>query len=256
MSESSETNQPVADEGAMSFWGHLEDLRKRIILSVAGIAVGCIISGTFIKELMNNILLRPAVVAQLPLQNLRPFGLAFLYFKVIFVVGAIIACPYVLYQVWRFIAPGLYQHERSWARKITFFTVLCFLTGVAFSYLVMVPGMLQFSANFVAPGVQNIIDINEYFSFVTTTILGAGLIFELPMITYVLARFGIMSSAFMVKYRRHAIIVILIIAAVLTPSPDPINQLIFAIPLWILYEISIIIAKFAYKKKEEVPETE
>lgn len=239
-----------AQNAEMSFLDHLEELRSRIIKGVLGIVVGCMVSGYFIDIIMNEVMLRPAVLYGIKLQNLRPFGQPFLYFKVVFAAGLIMSMPFLLYQLWKFIEPGLYESERKWARSITFFTTFCFLAGVAFSYLVMIPGMLKFSAGFGSATIENIIDVNEYFGFVSTTILGAGLVFELPMITFVLARLGILTAATMRKYRRHSIIFNLVVAAVLTPSPDPFNQLIFAAPLFILYEISILVAQFSLKKLE------
>lgn len=235
----------------MGFLGHVEELRKRILWAAVGIAIGCVFSGFFIDELMNEVLLKPAELYNLKLQNLRPFGQPFLYFKLIFVIGIIFSFPFSLYQLWLFVAPGLYEHEQKWARKITVFTSLCFLSGVAFAYFVMIPAMLKFTTSFGTTQIENNIDINEYFGFVTTTILAAGLIFELPMITYVLSIFGMVTPKLMRTYRRHAIVFILIVAAVLTPSPDPVNQLIFAFPLWILYELSIVISKFALKPAEK-----
>ncbi|MBI5324718.1 MAG: twin-arginine translocase subunit TatC [Ignavibacteriae bacterium] len=232
----------------MGFLGHLQELRKRVILAFAGIIAGCIISGVFINQLMEWILLKPATSVHMNLQNLRPFGQAFLYFKVIFVVGIILAIPFVLYQLWKFIAPGLYLRERKWVSKITFFTSLCFFSGVVFSYFVMIPTMLKFAASFGSSDIQNIIDINEYFSFISLMMLASGIVFEMPMISYILSRVGILTPKFLRRYRRHSIVVILIIAAVLTPTPDPINQLIFAMPLFILYEISILISKLAEKR--------
>ncbi|MBK9249059.1 MAG: twin-arginine translocase subunit TatC [Ignavibacteria bacterium] len=235
-------------EKEMSFFDHLEDLRKLIVYSVIGIAAGCIVSSIYINQIMEYILLRPATAVKLELQNLRPFGQPFLYFKVILVAGIILSIPWTLYQIWKFVAPGLYHHERNWAGRITFFTTFCFLAGVAFAYFVMIPGMMSFTVSFGTKDIKNIIDITEYFGFVTTTLLAAGLIFELPMISYVLSRVGILTPQYMRKYRRHAYIIILLIAAILTPSPDPVNQLIFATPLWVLYEISIIISKLSPKK--------
>lgn len=247
--------EPVQDgpQPEMGFFDHLEELRKRLLWAAVGVAIGCAISGFFIDTLMNEVLLKPATVYHIKLQNLRPFGQPFLYFKLIFVLGLIMSFPFLLYQLWLFVAPGLYEHEQSWARKITFFTSFCFLSGVAFAYFVMVPAMLEFTASFGTAAIENNFDITEYFGFISTTILAAGLIFELPMITYVLSKIGLVTPALMRTYRRHAIILILIIAAVLTPSPDPVNQLIFAFPLWILYEISIIISKFALKQPVENP---
>lgn len=236
-------------EQEQGFLEHLEELRQRIFKALLFVLLGCILAGVFVNDLMTIVLLKPAADAKLELQNLRPFGQPFLYFKVVFAAGIIVAFPFAIYQLWKFIEPGLYKHERQWAGKITAFTTICFLIGVSFAYFVMIPGMLQFSANFGNPAIKNIIDVNEYFGFITMTVLGAGLIFELPMITFVLASIGMVTAAMMRQYRRHAIVVILIIAAILTPSPDPVNQLIFACPLYVLYELSIIVAKVSAKKE-------
>ncbi|GBD04691.1 Sec-independent protein translocase protein TatC [bacterium HR20] len=233
----------------MGFLDHLDELRRRIISGLAGIVVASIGVSFFINDIVERILLRPAVEAGLRLQNLRPFGQAFLYFKLIFICGFIIGFPWVLWNLWRFVAPGLYEHERRWARQITVWTSICFLAGVAFAYFGMIPSMMAFAKSFGSAQIENIIDVNEYLGFFATVILASGLIFELPMIMYVLARAGIVTPKFLSTYRRHAIIVILIIAAVLTPTPDPINQLFFATPLYILYELSIVISKFAVKRR-------
>lgn len=254
MPEESAQNSAEQDSGGeakseMGFFDHLEELRKRLLWAAVGVVIGCVVSGVYIEELMDLVLLSPATTYHLKLQNLRPFGQPFLYFKLTFVIGLILSFPFTLYQLWLFVAPGLYEHEQSWARRITFFTSLCFICGVAFAYFVMIPGMLSFTAGFGSANIENNLDINEYFGFMTTTLLAAGLIFELPMITYVLSRVGLVTPEMMRTYRRHAIVVSLIVAAILTPSPDPVNQLIFAIPLWVLYEISIIISQFALKKQ-------
>ncbi len=232
----------------MTFFEHIGELRKRIILSLVGIGLGCALTGTFVQEIMKEVLLKPAISANLSLQNLTPFGQPFLYFKVILTTGIIVAFPWILYQLWKFIAPGLYENEKKWARKITFFTSLCFFSGVSFAYFVMIPTMLEFAASFGTDYIKNQIDINEFFSFITMLLLGAGLLFEMPMITYILARVRILTPGFMCKYRRHAAVLILIIAAVITPTPDPVSQLIFAVPLYVLYEISIWIARVVYRE--------
>jgi len=237
------------DSDAMSFLDHLGELRNRILFSIAAVAISCVVTGVFINFLIEIVLLEPAKTASLELQNLKPFGQPFLYFKIIFTSGLILALPFILLQLWRFIKPGLYPKERLWARWITFFTSICFFIGVAFAYFVMVPGMLNFAANFGTESIKNIIDVNEYLSFITMIVLASGLLFEMPMVAFILARVGILTPKIMSKYRRHAIVLILIIAAVLTPTPDPISQLIFAAPLLVLYEISIIIARIAESKR-------
>lgn len=238
-----------SNDREMGFLDHLDELRRRLISGLAGVLVACIGVSFFIDTIVNDVLLRPALAAGLRLQNLRPFGQVFLYFKLIFICGFIVASPWVLWNLWRFVAPGLYEHERRWARQITFWTSICFLAGIAFAYFGMIPSMMYFAKSFGSAAIENIIDVNEYLGFFATVILACGLIFELPMILYVLSRFGIVTPTFLRTYRRHAIIVILIIAAVLTPTPDPINQLFFATPLYILYELSIVISKFAAKQR-------
>jgi sec-independent protein translocase protein TatC len=247
---------PAGEQFEMSFFDHLEELRLRIGLAVLGIVIGCIIAGAFVDQLMNWVLLKPAASVNMELQNLRPFGQAFLYFKVVIMAGLIISMPYTLYQLWKFIAPGLYEKEKRWAGKITIYTSFCFLAGVAFAYWIMIPVMLSFTASFGSSLIKNSIDVTEYFSFITTTLLSAGLIFELPMIAYILSKIGIISPEMLRKYRRHSIVVILVLAAALTPSTDPVSQLVFAAPLWVLYEISILVTVFARKKEESVTSIE
>lgn len=238
-----------SEASEMSFFDHLGELRKRIIYALIGVALGCIVAGSFIDFIMNKILLAPATNVHLVLQNLRPFGQPFLYFKTILICGIILSIPLILFQLWKFIAPGLYENERRWAGKITFFTSICFFCGVAFSYFVMIPSMLSFAQSFGSAAIANNIDINEYFGFITMILLASGIMFEMPMLAFVLAKFGIVRARTLSRYRRHSVVVILILAAVLTPTPDPISQLIFAAPLFILYEISILVAKIVQPKE-------
>lgn len=253
LKESTEQEKP--EEQEMGFMGHLDELRKRLIYIVLSIALGASIAGFYIDEIMNGILLKPAAKAHLDLQNLRVFGKPMLYFKVVLIAGVIIAIPLILYQIWKFVEPALYQKERGWAKRITFFTTFCFLVGISFAYFVMIPSMLEFSANFGTDNIKNLIDINEYWGFIMLMILAAGIFFELPMISFVLSRFGLLTPRFLRKYRRHAIILILIAAAIITPSPDPFNQLVVAIPIYILYEISIIVSAVSIKKYYQKEET-
>lgn len=253
LKESTEQEKP--EEQEMGFMGHLDELRKRLIYIVLSIALGAAIAGFYIDEIMNGILLKPAAKAHLDLQNLRVFGKPMLYFKVVLIAGVIIAIPLILYQIWKFVEPALYQKERGWAKRITFFTTFCFLVGISFAYFVMIPSMLEFSANFGTDNIKNLIDINEYWGFIMLMILAAGIFFELPMISFVLSRFGLLTPRFLRKYRRHAIILILIAAAIITPSPDPFNQLVVAIPIYILYEISIIVSAVSIKKYYQKEET-
>ncbi len=237
------------DGTEMSFWEHLGELRRRVLLGLIGVLIGCVFAALRAEWLVEEVLLYPARQAGLALQNLRPFGMVMLYIKVVFVAGVVLGMPFVLYQLWRFVAPGLYAHERRWARQLTLWTSLCFLLGVAFAYRVLLPSMLRFAAQFSSEQIRTVVDVTEYYGFVTTTVLVMGLVFELPVVLGVLAWIGIARAAFLRRYRRHAIVVFLILAAVLTPTPDPVNQLIFAFPLWLLYEVSIVVVKVIEQRR-------
>ncbi len=242
----------------MSFFDHLEELRWRIIKALIGVIVGTIICWFIIDWLMNDVLLRPVLEVNanlspgqqpIHLQNLKPFGQVFLYFEVAIIGGIIINFPNILYQIWAFIAPGLMPNERKYISSIVLFSTVCFLSGIAFSYFVMLPTALTFFAGFGSPDIENNIAINEYMSFVISVMLAAGVVFELPMVSWFLSKLGILTPAFMRHYRRHSIVVILILAAVLTPGTDPVSQILLAVPLIILYEISIGISAMAWRGK-------
>ncbi len=235
-------------EASGAFLDHMVELRKRILLAVLGVIIGCIITGIFHEELMEYVILSPAKDADLILQNLRVMGQLVVFFKVVLFTGIVVSFPWVLLQIWKFVGPGLYSHEQKWARKITWFTSLCFFSGVSFAYFVMLPVMMGFAKTFGTEEIRNQFDINDYFSFIITLMLGAGVVFELPMVSYVLSRAGIINAAMLRKYRRHAIVMVLILAAMLTPTPDPVNQLLMGAPIFVLYEISIVIAASAKKQ--------
>jgi sec-independent protein translocase protein TatC len=251
--ESTKINQGKEEKNdnseGMTFVDHLSELRKRLMLAVVGLLIGMFIAAFFVEYIMNIVLLSPAIKNHLKIQNLKPFGQPILYFKIIFIAGLIISIPWLIYQLWKFIAPALYQKEKRWVLWITFSASFSFLSGIVFSYFVMLPSMVNFAANFGNKAIDNIIDVNEYISFYTTMMLGSGLVFELPILTFILAKIGLVNSKFLRKYWRHSIIVILFIAAIVTPTPDPVNQLVFAVPLIVLYEVSIWVAKAVEKNK-------
>lgn len=242
-------NDTATEEGGMTFLGHLDELRKRIIISLVGIVVGMVVSGFFVNFIVEQLILNPAIQNKLELQNLKPFGQPVLYFKIIFVAGIVLSLPFTVYQLWRFIAPGLYENERKWGLWMTISATISFVGGIAFAYFVMLPLMVAFAANFGSREIQNIIDVNEYLSFFTTLMIGSGLVFELPVLSFVLAKFGAINSKFLQKYWRHAMVLILLVAALITPTPDPVNQLVFAIPLFLLYEISVLVVKRVERRK-------
>lgn len=248
-----EVETPPAEEKEMSFLDHLEELRWRLIKALGGLLVATLLCTLFANWIVNEILLSPLAKVNPPLKliNVVPYGQITFYMMVVLVSGLVVIMPWILYQLWKFVQPGLLPKERKYISGIVGFTSLCFLSGVAFAYFIMLPFMLQFFATFGSPHVQNLISLTEYMSFVIELVLLSGLIFELPMVSYFLTRFGILTPAFMRHYRRHAIVAILIIAAFVTPTTDPFTMSIFSIPMILLYEISIGVSKIAQKKRNE-----
>jgi len=232
----------------MSFLDHIEELRWRIIYALIGVIIFTIVAWFFIDPLIEIVLLKPARDANASLQNLRPFGQLFLYVQVAIIVGIVASLPNIFYQLWQFIAPALKKRERKYILWIVFFSTFCFLTGIAFAYFVMLPLAMKFAAQFGTAEISNEFAIDEYMSIIISVMLAAGVVFELPMISFFLSKLGILTPQFMRKYRRHAIVIILVLAAFLTPGADPVSQVILAVPLVLLYEISIFISKISLKK--------
>jgi sec-independent protein translocase protein TatC len=256
-------DEEPAGEKEMSFFEHLEELRWRIIRSLISVVVGTIVCWVFIDWMMNDVLLRPIIslnanltagMHPIHLQNLKPFGQLMLYMEVAIIGGIILSFPYILYQLWAFIAPGLMPKERKYIKWVVFFSTFCFFAGIVFAYFVMVPAALMFFAGFGTREIQDNIAINEYMSFIVSVLLAAGVVFELPMVSWFLSKLGILTPAFMRKYRRHAIVVIFFLAAILTPGTDPVSQVLLAIPLMALYEVSIWVSVISWRGKKKAAE--
>jgi sec-independent protein translocase protein TatC len=241
-------NGGIELEKEMTFLEHLEELRWRIIYSIIGIVVGTILAWIFIDFLVDVVLLKPAKDSGAVLQNLRPFGQLFLYMQIAIMVGMIISIPNLFYQFWQFISPALRKKEKKYIFWIVLFSSVCFIGGIAFAYFAMLPLTLKFAAEFGSESIKNEFAIDEYMSIIISVMLAAGLVFELPMISFFLSKLGILKPSIMRKYRRHSIVIIMILAAFLTPGADPVSQLVLAVPLVVLYEISIFISKISQKK--------
>lgn len=237
-----------AGEVEMTFLEHLEELRWRLIYSIIGVVVGTILCWIFIDFLIDGVLLLPAKKAGVLLQNLKPFGQIMIYMQVAIAGGIILSIPNIFYQLWAFISPALRPKERKYIISIVIFSTFCFLLGIVFAYFVMLPMTLLFAAQFGTATIKNQFAVDEYFSIIFSVLLGSGLVFELPMISFFLSKIGILKPQFMRKFRRHAIIIIFIASAFLTPGTDPVSQIILAIPLVLLYEISILISQLSQKK--------
>jgi len=244
------------NRGEMGFFDHLEELRGRIIRALIGFAVASALAGWFYRDIIEIILLGPARDAQMPLINTVPMGQLLLAIQVSLLSGLIIAIPWIIWQFWQFVRPGLYQREQRYVGLIAFSTIGCFLAGVAFAYFVMIPASLGFISGFEFSGIKNQIAITEYFSFVLGFIIALGVVFEMPVIAWALTRLGIVTPKFFRTYRRHAVVVILIAAAIITPTPDPFNQLLLAIPLYALFEVSILVSQGAARQRRRMMEAE
>lgn len=240
------TPDHASEEGGekteMSFLGHLEELRWSIVKIVLGLLVATGACAFYADVIVKDILLGPLTLSGLKSQVLSPYGIILLYMQTVLICGFIISMPNTLLWIWKFVAPGLLRKERHYISRIVFFTSLCFFAGVAFAYYILLPTALKFFSVFGTDVIELNIAVDRYVSFVLAMLLGAGLVFELPMASYFLSKMGILTPAFMRHYRKHVIVGILIVSAVITPTPDVITQLLLAAPMLVLYEASIFIS--------------
>jgi sec-independent protein translocase protein TatC len=239
--------------GKMSFFEHLVDLRKRLINSAIAIAIGTMV-GVSVSEKVIGFIARPMQEA-LRKQHLddkliytSPAGMINIIITFGLYLGIVIAAPYVLYQVWLFIAPGLYKHERKAVTTFIFSSLFLFFAGISFGYFVMLPYVLNFLTSFQGP-FRPLISINEYFDFILIVMLGLGVIFELPVLIFFLALFGIVTPKFLWKNVRYAILIIAIVAAIVTPTPDATTMLVFMAPMVALYFLGIGVAALVVRNK-------
>jgi len=233
----------------MGFLDHLEELRWRIFKVLISIVSFSTVS-FFFSDFILNFLIEPTKTIDPPLtlQVLRVQGMLIVKMWIAFFGGVILSLPVIVYQIWSFIAPGLYQSEKKHLPTLIVVTFVSFISGAAFAYYVIIPLIIPTLLAFGVEGIENNISIDYYFSFVLQMIIASGVIFEMPVVAYFLGRIGLLTPAFMRHYRRYAIAAIFIIAALLTP-PDPLSQMLLAIPLLVLYEISIYISGFASRNR-------
>lgn len=246
-----------AGEKEMNFVEHLDELRTRLIRSGIALVVAMVFCAFFSDTLVNNVLIAPLKNSSdtVILQNLVPYGQISLYLQVIFFSGFVITFPFFVYQIWQFILPGLKEKEKAATRFVISFISLSFFTGIAFGYFVFMPISLKFFAGFGTPLIENNIAVQDYVSFFMGALVTTGLVFELPFVTYILSRIGLLTPAFMRFYRKHAIVTLLVVAAIVTPSTDIVTQLVIAIPMILLYELSIWISGHVNRKSNELANT-
>jgi len=242
----------MREDDKIPFTAHLEELRKRLIICFVAIGIGVVIAYGF-KEKLFEILTLPLIREMRPGDKLIFTGLTeafFTYMKVSFLAGIILVSPVIIYQFWAFVGPGLYKKERPYFVPIVLLSVFFFVGGSLFCFFVVFPFAFKFFLSFATDVIQPLPSMNEYLSFASVTMLAFGLVFELPLVIVFLARLGIVTVDFLRKNRKYAILLIFLVAAILTPGPDVVSQVLMAIPLMFLYEISIVGAIFLGKKKE------
>lgn len=260
-------NEEEENGGEMSFLSHLEELRWHVIRAVGSILVFAILAFVYIEEIYHNIIIAPSrpdfwtyrMLCKLSdMVGYEELCVKSLNFKLQVIgmgenftmamtssaiAGLIFAFPYAFWEIWRFIKPGLKPSERRSARGAVFYVTFLFFSGVLFGYYIVAPLAINFLANFTLdPSIINEFSLASYISLVATLTLACGIAFQLPIVVFVLSKVGVLTPDFMREYRKHSMIVILIIAAVITPSPDIYSQILVAIPLFILYEVSIMVS--------------
>lgn len=251
----------------MSFLDHLEDLRWHVVRSVIALVVFTTIGFFGISFIFSEILLAPMrddfwtyrMLCKMSnslcisginfqMQNRSMTGQFMMHIKTALVFGLCCSFPYIIFELWKFIRPGLYTGEQKATRGAVFFVSILFFLGVLFGYYVIVPLSFNFLINYkIDESIPNVIDLTNYISLLCAMVLGSGIMFQLPVLIFVLSKIGIVTPILMRKYRRHAVVVIFIVAAIITPSPDFFTQTIVAVPLLILYELSIFISASVHK---------
>jgi sec-independent protein translocase protein TatC len=244
-----EYKESSEDLNKMTIIEHLGELRDRLIKSVLALLVGTVVSLAFTPRFL-EFLIAPMGGRQ-PI-SLKPTESIVIYFKVALVCGAVIAMPVIVYQFIRFLLPGLTPGEKKYLRIIVPGAALLFATGVAFATFVMLPFTIRYLQSFLADIIQPTYSIDYYISFVTTLMLWVGLAFETPLIIAFLARVGIVSPKTLSQNRKYAIVLIAVLAAVITPTPDPVNMALVMLPLLVLFEVGVILARILYRPRSAV----
>jgi sec-independent protein translocase protein TatC len=263
----------------MSFLDHLEELRWLLVRSTIAILVCAVVAFFFSDFIFSEIIFGPKspdfvtyqffcelgkqfdmvdtmciTEINLPIQNREMGGQFSMHMWTSITVGFILSFPFVLWEIWKFISPALYDNEKKYAISFIIVSSILFFVGVLFGYYLIAPLSVQFFASYIlSPEISNAIDIDSYVSLMKTSAIASGLLFELPIIIYFLTKIGLVNPTFLRKYRKYTLVIVLIVAAIITP-PDVISQVIVTIPIMILYEVSILISAIVVKNQEKEKE--
>ena len=265
----------------MSFLDHLEEFRWVLVRCIVGTVLATVLVFAFKRFFIDFVLFGPATsdfvgykyicrlsnflfqakplgiqpdaicfANDLTIQNLRLSGQFLAHFQISFIMGLVLAFPWVFWQLWLFIKPALYDSEQKIMRFMTLFAWLFFISGILFGYLIILPFSLNFFANYnLSDSLTNIYKLKDYIGYITMTTLSSGLMFEMPMVIFILSKIGIIGPKDLRKYRRHALLIIIVLASIITP-PDVVSQILIAMPVYVLYELSIFVSAWVTKKKK------
>jgi sec-independent protein translocase protein TatC len=264
----------MSEEKEMAFLDHLEELRWHVVRAVAAIFIMMILAFIYTNEIFEYIIFAPGdvnfitfrwlcdlgaalgvdglCVTEIPMKIQSRFlmGQFTMQLQASFVIGLVVAFPYVVWELWSFVKPGLYNKEKKSSRGAVFSISSLFLLGISFGYFILSPMTIAFLANYtISPKISNEFDITSYVSTITILVLSSGILFQLPIVIFFLTKVGIVTPKLLRSYRKHAVIAILVIGAIITPSSDPLSLSLISIPLYFLYEISIFISTVELKRK-------
>ncbi len=231
---------PAEQLGRMSLLEHLTELRNRLLYALGGIAVGFAVCWGFRERIVEFIVqpIQPHLPAGEKLKVLAVTDAFFIYMKIVVLASLFLVAPWVIYQAWRFVAPGLYKKERGWSLVVVILGSILFVGGGLFAYYVASPFAIEFLVTF-SDQFDSDITAPNYLSFLMTVILGLGLMFEMPIFIFALAQIGVVTPRFLMRHFRWAVLIIFVLAAIITPTPDPFNMCLFALPAILLYLLGV-----------------
>jgi sec-independent protein translocase protein TatC len=272
--ETTKKNKPASDEKEMTFWEHLEVLRWHVVRSVLAVVILAVVAFLNRQIIFDEIILAPKdanfityrffcwfgkithlgnlcfETLKIKIINYNIAGQFMTHLYISMIAGLVLATPYIVWEIWRFLKPALHPKEKKYASAAVLIISFLFLTGVLFGYFVMAPMTINFFGTYyVSSAVENQIALPSFINSVVSAALSCGAVFELPVFVFFLAKVGVLTPAFMKKTRKYSIVIILVIAAIITP-PDVFSQLIVSVPLYFLFEFSIWVSKFASKEKK------
>ncbi len=254
------------EELKMPFWSHLEELRKRLIRALIWVGLGFIVCFNYSEEILGLLLVPLNYTVSFhvlfPFVHFEPNKITqSLYFtaltepimshlKIGFIAGIMLTMPFLLYQVWAFISPGLLERERKYAGQFVFFATVFFAVGVAFCFFLLLPFAIPFLVSYKTEHLKPIVTLGEYIDFTLKFMLGSGAVFELPLVMILLGRMGVLNTDALTRFRKYAFLVSFIIGGIITPTPDVFNMTLMSLPIYFLYELGILGVRFFGRKRK------